>query len=292
MNHMTAKVSCFARAYHNCVNAHPVFADTAAAALLGEEFDLIAQNMTDGIPFFLPKFSGTPEEGLRLIVDKQLSPSVLGRSAFCERMLQNEKQLGCRQYIVFAAGYDTFSIRNTDKSLRVFELDLPDVLTDKREKIKTAGLKSCAVDIPCNLSQKQWTQKLLAGGYQPKKKAFGSLLGISYYLSQAAFQTLLTAAGHIMPAGSAICFDYPAVNESEETKVNQTLAQGAGEPMKASYSYREMKSLLAACRFEIYEHLQHDTMTAQYFSEYNLHTPDHPIAAPVGVDYVLAVKHT
>lgn len=225
-------------------------------------------------------------------MDKQLSPSVLGRSAFCERMLENESRLGCTQYIVFAAGYDTFAVRNTDKSLHVFELDMPELLTDKREKIKTAGLESCAVDIPCNLAQKQWTEQLLAGGYQPKKKAFGSLLGISYYLSKAAFQTLLSDAGNMMPAGSAICFDYPSASKSKETSVNQALAQSAGEPMKASYSYCEIASLLASCGFEIYEHLQHDTMTAQYFSEYNLHTPDHPIAAPVGVDYVLAVKQS
>ena len=86
--------------------------------------------MTQGIGFFLPDFHGSAEEGLRLIVDRQLSPSVLGRSAYCEKTLENEKRLGCRQYILFAAGYDTFAIRNRDASLSVFELDLPDVLAD------------------------------------------------------------------------------------------------------------------------------------------------------------------
>ena len=47
-----------------------------------------------------------------------------------------------------------------------------------------------------------------------------------------------------MAAGSMICFDYPSVDESKETRTNQTLASGAGEQMKALYSRKEMEALL------------------------------------------------
>ena len=86
MENITAKVSCFARAYHYKNSESSIFADTAARALLGQDYDRIAESMTQGVGFFLPGFNGSPEEGLRLIVDRQLSPSVLGRSAHCERM--------------------------------------------------------------------------------------------------------------------------------------------------------------------------------------------------------------
>ena len=85
---------------------------------------------------------------MRLIVDNQLSPYVLGRSAYCEKMLQNEQKLGCRQYILFASGYDTYSVRNKNQDLRVFELDLPEMLEDKETRILNAGLNSDAVYIP------------------------------------------------------------------------------------------------------------------------------------------------
>lgn len=98
---MTAKVSCFARAYHSRNNKVQVFNDTVAGEILGEDYDGIAQSMTKGVKFFIPGFKGTPEKGLRLIVDKKLSPSVLGRSAYCEKMLLNEVNLGCRQYLIF-----------------------------------------------------------------------------------------------------------------------------------------------------------------------------------------------
>ena len=88
MDNMTAKVSCFARAYHYKNNDIYIFADDMVAVLLGDDYKKIAESMSQGISFFLPDFYGSKEEGLRLIVDRQLSPSVLGRSAFCEEMLQ------------------------------------------------------------------------------------------------------------------------------------------------------------------------------------------------------------
>ena len=86
MDNMTAKVSCFARAYHYNNNQVHIFEDNSAELLLGDEYEQIAQNMINGIPF-----------------------------------------------IIFASGYDTYSLRNADNSLSVFEMDLPELLTDKME---------------------------------------------------------------------------------------------------------------------------------------------------------------
>ena len=290
MENITAKVSCFARAYHYKNNAAHIFADDAAEALLGADYDQIAESMAQGVSFFLPGFEGTKEEGLRRIVDHQLSPSVLGRSAYCEKTLKNEMRLGCTQYLVFASGYDTFAIRNQDTPLSVYELDLPDVLSDKEERIRRAGLASCAIPVPCDLSQADWIKKLLEKGFDPAQKSFASLLGISYYLSKLEWEKLLGALAGILSKGSAICFDDPSDQESKETKANQALAMGAGEAMRAVYAYQDMEALLVKVGFLIYEHLDHAAMTQQYFSAYNACHAENPISAPRGVDYVLAVK--
>ena len=290
MENITAKVSCFARAYHYKSSESPIFEDTAAKALLGEDYDQIAESMTQGVGFFLPGFNGSPEEGLRLIVDRQLSPSVLGRSAYCERMLENEIRLGCRQYVIFASGYDTFAIRNSNASLSVYEMDMPEVLADKKQRIENAGLTSRAIYVPCDLSDVSWMDQLTASGFQHDQKSFGSLLGISYYLSKDEFRSLLTTWSGMTCEGSAICFDYQSREESPETATNQALAQGAGEQMKAQYDAQEMEALLEECGFLVYEHLDHTEMTNQYFSDYNQRDPEHSMKAPVGVCYVLAVR--
>lgn len=290
MDNITAKVSCFARAYHYQNNHIHIFGDNIAGKLLGKDYNRIAKNMTDGIAFFCPEFEGTREEGLRYIVDKQLSPSVLGRSAFCENKLKNEIADGCKQYVVFAAGYDTFSIRNKNKSLTVFELDYPQLINDKMSCVRQAQLESSAIHVPCDLAETTWKNKLLDAGYAEDKRAFGSLLGISYYLEKAEFEQLLDNVSEIMTDGSAICFDYPSTEESIETRKTQMLASGAGEQMKVQYSYEEMNMLLRKYSFKLVEHLREKDMTNRYFEEYNRATPMHPMQAPVGVGYVYAVK--
>ncbi|MGN0169290.1 MAG: class I SAM-dependent methyltransferase [Lachnospiraceae bacterium] len=290
MDHMTAKVSCFARAYHYNNHSVHIFKDRFAELLLGNEYEQIAGNMMEGMGFFLPGFTGTGEEGLRLIVDKQLSPSVLGRSAFCEKMLEKEKGLGCKQYILFASGYDTYSLRNTDKDFPVFELDLPQLLADKMERIRRTGLKTNAVFVPCDLAKTTWKEKMLQAGYMTSQKSFGSLLGISYYLSKEEFKSLLQAVGEFVVDGSVICFDYPSKEESREAKTNQMLAMEAGEQMKARYTYPELVELLKSCGFAITVHLDHKEMTKQYFSGYNQCNREQEMKAPVGVGYVLAER--
>lgn len=111
MENLTVKISCFARAYHYKTNERPIFGDSAAAALLARDYDAIAAHIAQGIQFFVPGFTGSADEALKIAVDGQLSPSVLGRSAFAEQCLTNEVRLGCRQYVLFAAGYDTFALR-------------------------------------------------------------------------------------------------------------------------------------------------------------------------------------
>ena len=288
MDHMTAKVSCFARAYHHKNNQVCIFDDPMAEKLLKNEYEQIAEHMAAGVKFFLPDFKGTKEEGLRLIVDRQLSPSVLGRSAFCEEKLSEAVKQGCSQYLLFASGYDTFALRNSESSLSIYELDFPELLADKRMRTDRGHMKSMSVDVPCNLSEASWKEKLLEAGYQQTEKAFGSLLGISYYLQKEEFEQLLKNVHEIMAAGSMICFDYPSVDESKETRTNQTLASGAGEQMKALYSRKEMEALLQRCGFAVMEHLDDREMTDRYFEEYNQNNPMHPMKAPKGVGYVLA----
>ena len=243
MNNMTAKVSCFARAYHHMNNSEWIFKDDIAKMILGDEDYLsISDNMAKGIQFFSPGFTGDESEALRFIADHQLSPSVLGRSAFCERHLMNEVVLACKQYVMFAAGYDTFSFRNTNKKLKIFELDLPDMIADKKKRAESCGLvyPDNALLLPCDLAGDDWISSILDNGFQRTAKSFGSLLGISYYLTKDDFKKLIGRISSVFTYSSAICIDYPAETQGEESKKNRQLADAAGEKMQAKYSYEEI----------------------------------------------------
>ena len=180
----------------------------------------------------------------------------------------------------------------TDKEdrLAVFELDLPEVLEDKRIRIERAALSSGAKPIPCDLSESAWVKKLVSSGFHPAESAFFSLLGISYYLSEPDFRSLLRSVGHIAAVGSALCLDYPTDEESRIASVNRALAQGAGEAMNARYSPCGMEELLCGTGFRVREHLSAEEMTQRYFSAHNAAVPECTMAAPDGVRYILAER--
>lgn len=285
MDSMTALVSLFARAYHTAHSPDPVFRDEAAEKLLSaEEMRQIRENMARGIQYFCPGFSGSEEEALAQIVDHQLAPSVVGRSAFCEATLERALGRGCGQYLLFAAGYDTYPCRCARPEVQIYELDRPAVLSDKAVRMARAGYPPRAVPVPCDLAQPGWTAELTGRGFGPQKPSFGSLLGLTYYLSPEEFSALLSAAAPLLTPGSELFFDYQTWEESAVTGRNEALAAAAGEEMKGKYTYPQLEKLLEAQGFLIYEHLDAGEMTRQYFGLSGLE-------APAGVAYVLAVKH-
>ena len=293
MDNMTALVSCFARAYHYRNNSEWVFADEFAGKLLTEEeYASISRHMSGGISFFAPGFAGTAEEALRFIVDHQLAPSVLARSAFCERAIENAVTLGCGQVVVFACGYDTFSLRAGREALSVFELDRPEMIEDRKGRFARAGLQpACRVErVGCDLSRHEWRERLIEAGFDRGATAFGSLLGISYYLTGDEFRNLIGGISGLWREGSALCFDYPLSEGGAESERNRALAAAAGEGMKARYTYDELEALLSAAGFLIYEHLDAGEATEAFFSAYNRKNPEHAMTAPAGVGYCLAVK--
>jgi methyltransferase (TIGR00027 family) len=298
---MTALISAFARWYHAEHNDVKIFDDSIAGKILSDdEKRQIAVNMRSGIGFFNPLFSGTEEETLRWIVDNQLSPSPLGRSAWAEKALQTAAKTGVKQYFIVVAGYDTFAYRQSAwaSELRIFEMDNLFMSTDKQKRVQgfLDVLPENLTYMPINLAAESLSEKLRScGTFNKNKLSFYSLLGIAYYLSKENFKTLLYDIADSASNGSTIVFDYPDEHTymeqaGERAKKQAMMAQGAGEAMLASYSYAEMEQLLSDCEFLIYEHLTPDQITKQFFEEYNIANPQYIMTAFDNTNYCLAVK--
>ena len=289
---MTARVSAFARAHH-ARNRDCVYCDPLAEKLLSpSELEEIASSMAQGINFFCPGFQGTPEEGLRWIVEHQLAPSPLGRAAFAESALE---QSGAAQYLILAVGLDSFGLRQPDwaRSMEIFELDLPGPSRDKRSRIEAAGLT-----VPGNLhflegdlADASAMEALRAHpAFDGEKRSFCSLLGIVYYLKPEDFAALLKRIAEVLAPGSRIAMDYPARNASAQFDRQSALARGAGETMQAAYTRREMEELLRDADFRVERDLNPAEITDTYFAAYNRRNPDHPIFAAENVNYCLAER--
>lgn len=286
---MTALVSLFARAYHQKNKDIKIFDDLLSIKLITEkEYEMIGLNMSQGISFFNPTFKGSKEEALKWIVDHQLSPFVLVRSAFCKEAIEEMKEKGCQQYLDFASGYDSFAYYYQNQ-MHVFEIDKKEVIEDKRQRCKEVDIENIQF-LSIDLSQENWINTLLQSDYQEDQLSISSMLGLSYYLTKDEFKKMLKQLSKYLLKGSRLVFDYPSIQESKETKINEMLAKEADELMKAKYSFAELKEILNQCHLTIIQHENHQTVTEKYISNYNVYYKDDPIKAPEGVCYCVVEK--
>lgn len=285
---MTALVSLFARAYHQKSKDIKIFDDPLSTKLITKkEYEMIRLSMSQGISFFNPNFKGSKEEALKWIVDHQLSPSVLLRSAFCKEAIEEMKEKGCKQYLDFASGYDSFAYYYQNQ-MHVFEIDKKEVIEDKRQRCKDVDIENIQF-LSIDLGKDNWINRLLKSTYQENQLSVCSLLGLSYYLTHDQFKRLLKEISKHMIKGSRLVYDYPSYQESDETRKSEVLAKEANETMRAKYSFEQLKEILDLCHLKIVRHDDY-RITLDSLIHYNEYYKDNPIIAPKGVCYCVAEK--
>ena len=285
---MTALVSAFARLYHIKNSNIKIYNDMYAEKIITEdEYYEISTNMKNGISFFNPNYKGT--DPLKWVVNNNLAPSVLARSIFNEYHLFNEINLGLKQYIILASGYDTSAFKVNNK-LKIFELDKKEMIEDKLNRINNAKLDITHITYIKTDFNNDWINDLTINNYNLNEKTFCSMLGISYYLDKETFKNTIKQLSNIIPKGSTILFDYPNIFETKKEKLNQQLAREANEEMKSIYSYEDIENIAEDSNMLIYEHLNNNDIDNTYFYDYNTLNPKEKILAPIGVSYVMLVK--
>ena len=285
---MTALVSLFARAYHQKSKDIKIFDDPLSTKLITKkEYEMIRLSMSQGISFFNPNFKGSKEEALKWIVDHKLSPSVLLRSAFCKEAIEEMKEKGCKQYLDFASGYDSFAYYYQNQ-MHVFEIDKKEVIEDKRQRCKDVDIENIQF-LSIDLGKDNWINRLLESTYQENQLSVCSLLGLSYYLTHDQFKRLLKEISKHMIKGSRLVYDYPSYQESDETRKSEVLAKEANETMRAKYSFEQLKEILDLCHLKIVRHDDY-RITLDSLIHYNEYYKDNPIIAPKGVCYCVAEK--
>ena len=267
---ITALMSSFGRAFHAENEEHPVFTDYLAKELMtAEEYTAVQNYILGGVQFFEPEIDPVkqkPKELLRRLVNVHIAPSPLCRAAYTEKALKTAVLTGTKQYVILGAGMDTFAFRETEflSRYRVFEVDHPLTQADKLERITCAGwtVPDNLAFVPLDFTKDSLTERLIAAGFDPSAKSFFAWLGVIYYLSAEAIDTMLSALSELCADGSTLVFDYPDENffDAPERRVQNTImmAKAGGEPMQSEFSYSELEKLLEKHGFLIYELLTPD----------------------------------
>jgi methyltransferase (TIGR00027 family) len=232
-----------ARAAHSIVDQPPViFADTRAAALLGDRADeLIGYHR---------QLAGHP-------ILSAARCQVTCRSRFAEERLAAAVEAGVRQYVLLGAGLDTFAYRSPLAArLRVFEVD-----HRRTQDWKRSALAAARIDIPGNVSFvgadlviDSLPDALAAVGFDVGQPAVVSWLGVTMYLDRDAILRAFSFLASCAP-GTELIADYmlPASLRDESGNMYVDLvspvATERGEPWLSFLSPDEMTAILAGHGF-------------------------------------------
>jgi methyltransferase (TIGR00027 family) len=187
---VTAKLTAAGRAVESR-RTDRLFEDPLAAALAGDEgFGLMEQ-------WRLP---GQPEE----------NPTIGPRTRFYDDLVAKAIGEGISQVVMLAAGMDTRAFRlPLPTEVIVFELDLPELLEQKRATLEQEHAESRChrIAVAGDLAEDDWPRALTAAGFDSSAPAVFIAEGLSWYLTEDENARLLDKLAPLAAPGSRLGID-------------------------------------------------------------------------------------
>lgn len=264
---VTAKICAFVRAWHSNRSRQKIYDDYLAYDMLGkEEYDSIYELISSGLDGS-QKFS---REDTEQIIAEYFAPIPLSRIHFSEsRLADFARENGNVQYVICGAGSDTFSFRNDNDDIEIFEIDHPDTQRYKLEKIRELewNIRSNVHFVPVDFEKERMCDKLLEAGFDPAKKTFFSILGVTYYLTLDVFTDTLKQMAELSALGSGLVFDYPIKTGAFPRRVErlEKMTEALGEVMRGGYDYNEVSRALYSLGFQIDAYMPPEKVQREYF---------------------------
>lgn len=134
-------------------------------------------------------------------------PAIAVRTAFIDERFKNALNNGIRQVVIIAAGMDSRSYRlNFPEGTKVFELDQPEVLKYKSEKLADAEPNCLRSEIEVDLRE-EWQNKLLKAGFNRNERTLWTVEGLLMYLSEPQVITLFERINTLASSNDIMLFD-------------------------------------------------------------------------------------
>lgn len=267
MESLTAKLCAFARAWHSLQSDHTVFNDFLAFDLMGrEEYENVSR-------LILKRFPQESENSVEYFNKKYFLPIVLSRSRFAEDRVKLLARSGKIQYVICGAGVDTFSFRNKDPNVEVFELDLLPTQSYKKNRIRELkwSVSENVHFVAIDFSKDSIVERLVANGFDCKNPTVISILGVSYYLPLPVFAETVRQFSGIASTGISIVFDYLQKDAySNSVQELRKIVADCGETMAEGYLDREVFEVLERYGFKVDEFLGENALQQRYFLTDNL----------------------
>ena len=257
---LTAARVALRRASHQLLDRPLVFEDPLALRVIGAERR--------------GQLEANPRSFDRGWLSRYLRAFLVARSRFSEEHLAAAIARGVLQYVLLGAGLDTSAHRlgAAHRDLRAFEVDHPATQRMKRGRLREGGIATPpnVRFVPVDFERQELPAELSAAGFDANAPAFFAWLGVTMYLTRAAFDETLSFIA-ARPGGSAVTFDYsvaPRLLSPIRRLFYELMAarvRAAGEPWILSFVPGELEGTLRSRGFGRVEDCDERCVNQRYF---------------------------
>ena len=158
------------------------------------------------VPLFgrlMPRYIDREGPGVR--------PSALGRTCWIDEQLSSALRGGIGQVAILGAGYDCRAYRIPEmKGIRVFELDHPNTLALKVERLRSLldPLPENVTFVEVDFDRQDFSHLLLDSGFDRSKPSFFLWEGVMHYLTADSVDKTLRQLSSLSSPGSRLVFTY------------------------------------------------------------------------------------
>jgi len=225
---------------------------------------------------------------------------LISRTRFIDDLIKKSAANGSEQYVILGAGYDMRAHRlELPSSLKIFEVDQPEVQARKRSKLpKELSNSENVTYVSVDFNHQSLTEQLLAAGFDQSKSTVFTLEGVSQYITKEAITSTIKELAELTQKTSSTffisyvdklldknpeaCFGkgYPKAAKRAETI--KRLSAKVGEPWISFYTAEEIEDMLSQNGFSLKENKSLADLNSVYYT---------PVGRTLPEDQIFKLEH-
>jgi methyltransferase (TIGR00027 family) len=208
----------------------------------------------------------TDEDPALAALEAAFEEAVAIRTRFYDDFMREASAGRFRQVVALGAGLDTRAFRlDWPTGTRLFELDLPDVLTFKQRVLSRLGAEPRCQRITVEVDlQEEWAAPVIAAGFESSARTAWIAEGLIPYLASHDAERLLITVGDLSRTGSRLALDHAGIDDDSllgQARAIPTMGQITG--MWKGGLYETADGWLGQHGWQV-EQVGHEALAAKY----------------------------
>ena len=225
---------------------------------------------------------------------------LISRTRFIDDLVKKNSASGVEQYVILGAGYDSRAHRlELPSSLRIFEVDQPEVQARKRSKLpKELSNSDNMTYVTVDFTHQSLTEQLMNAGFDQNKSTVFTLEGVSQYITKEALSSTIKEVAALTQRASSTffisyvsdlfdknpeaCFGKGYPNAEKRAKLIMYGSAKVGEPWISFYSAEEIENVLSQHGYSVKENVTMKDLNSRYFA---------PVGRALSENQLLQLEH-